>query len=729
MDTETVNIDFQKLWLILKRRWLPAAGVFGCLLGLAVVIVCLQKPSYKADGKLLIKKIDHTVDVTGLGEEIGEIEHVANQTNPLKTEIEVISSIPILQKTIQSLNLKDDNGNQLKPDDMEEKLKLENIPLTDTVQIIYESIDPQEAATVVNKIMNLYIENSINTNRAAAVAADEFIDKQLPASWAIVRKTELALRQFEEKNNILDLNQEATSAVAVNHELEKEITHTQAALADANTRSAMLQKQVGTDSQNSIAVNSLNQSAGVQKILDELQQVESQLAVQETRFVAGHPSVQALQNKRTALKSLLQERVAQSLGTQKQVSNGNLQIGESKQKLAEDFVKSEVERLGLVSRLASLSNAESVNKQRFNILPKLKQRQRELERELEVAQSTYKTLLQKQQEVRVAANQSMGNARVIEAALVPEKISLKKPAIILFLGLMLATLCSGATIITLEVRDKYIKTVKETKEMFSYTFLGAIPYFRNKASSRGRETELIPELPIKDAPRSSISEAYRMLQANLKFLSSDKQLQVITVTSSVPGEGKSTVSANLAIAKAELGHRVLLVDGDMRRPMQHHIWGLTNAEGLSDAIVGQVELNAAVKKVMPNLDVLTAGVIPPNPLALLDSKRMASLIADSQTYDFVIFDAPPLVVAADALTLGKMTDGVLLVARPGVVDSGSAATAKDSLERSEQNVLGLVVNGVIPENESDSYFYFSKEYYVEEDSTSLKLPVQKRKAV
>lgn len=729
MDTETVNIDFQKLWLILKRRWLPAAGVFGCILGIAVVIACLQKPSYKAEGKLLIEKIDHTVDVTGLGEEIGKIENLANQSNPLKTEIEVINSIPILQKTIDTLNLKDEEGSILKPKDMKEQLKLKNIPLTDTVQIFYDSTDPQEAAAVINKIMNLYIENSINTNRAAAVAADEFIGKQLPHSRAIVRKTELALRQFEEKNHILDLNQEATSAVAVNHELEKEITHTQAALADANTRSAMLQKQVGTNSQNSIAVNSLNQSAGVQKILDELQQVESQLAVQETRFVAGHPSVQALQNKRTALKSLLQERVAQSLGTQRQVSNGNLQIGESKQKLAEDFVKSEVDRLGLVSRLASLSNAESVNKQRFNVLPKLKQRQRELERELEVAQSTYKTLLQKQQEVRVAANQSMGNARVIESALVPEKISLKKPAIILFLGLMLGTLCSGATIIILEVRDKYIKTLKETKEMFSYTFLGAIPYLKNKATRRGKETELIPELPVKDAPRSPISEAYRMLQANLKFLSSDKQLQVITVTSSVPGEGKSTVSANLAVAKAELGHRVLLVDGDMRRPMQHHIWGLTNAEGLSDAIVGQVELNAAVKKVMPNLDVLTAGVIPPNPLALLDSKRMASLIADSQTYDFVIFDAPPLVVAADALTLGKMTDGVLLVARPGVVDSGSAATAKDSLERSEQKVLGLVVNGVIPENESDSYFYFSKEYYVEEDSTSLKLPVQKRKAV
>ncbi len=120
---------------------------------------------------------------------------------------------------------------------------------------------------------------------------------------------------------------------------------------------------------------------------------------------------------------------------------------------------------------------------------------------------------------------------------------------------------------------------------------------------------------------------------------------------------------------------------------------------------------------LDNFFFFCSGVIPPNPLALLDSKRMATLIEYfSEHYDFVILDAPPLVLAADALTLGKMTDGVLLVARPGVVDSNSASAAKESLERSAQKVLGLVVNGVIVENESDSYFYDAREYFTEKDS-------------
>ncbi len=731
-STEAIDLDLQKFWSIVKRRWLPAAGVFSFVFGLAILAVFLQKPVYKVEGKLLIKKINQTSAVTGLGGEIGELDGVGQQSNPLKTEMEVISSVPLLQRTVEALNLTDEEGVPLKPEEIRKHLlKLKNIAGTDVVQLAYKSTDPQEAAAVVNQLMNIYIANNVLTNRAEAVAANKFIAKQLPETRARVRQAEVTLRQFKEQNQVVDLDEEAKSAVEVINSLEGKITDTQAELTDVNARSAKLRNQVAMNEQESIAMNTLNQSPGVQKVLEELQKIEGELAVQEARFVDGHPTIEALKNKRAALKALLQERVEESSESRRQASVGNLQMGELKQKLAGDFVQSEVERLALNSRLAYLSNAHSLYKQRVNIIPKLEQEQRELKRNLEAAQSTYEVLLKKLQEVRVAENQNMGNARVIESALVPEKPSLLKPAITLALGLMLSILLATAIVVVLEVRDKSVKTVKEVRELFGYTFLGAIPFLKKKGITLGKDTEgWIPELPVKHTPRSPISEAYRMLQANLKFLSSDKALQSIVVTSSVPREGKSTISANLAVAKAQLGCRILLVDGDMRRPVQHHIWGLTNAAGLSDVIVSQAEFKAVVTKVMPNLDVLSAGVIPPNATALLDSKRMASLIEYfSQHYDFVIIDAPPLVAAADALTLGKMTNGVLLVSRPEVLDFTSAAIAKESLEHSDQNVLGLVVNGVIAENESDSYFYFAKEYYVEEDSRTRKLPTAKGKAV
>jgi capsular exopolysaccharide synthesis family protein len=145
--------------------------------------------------------------------------------------------------------------------------------------------------------------------------------------------------------------------------------------------------------------------------------------------------------------------------------------------------------------------------------------------------------------------------------------------------------------------------------------------------------------------------------------------------------------------------------------------GLTKTAGLSDVLGGPADLAAALSE--DHLDVLASGVMPPNPLALLDSKRMASLIKDfSDKYDFVIIDAPPLILAADALTLSQMSDGILLVARPGVVDYASVNAAKEILERSGQNVLGLVVNGVAPENKFSSYFYNAKEELAPANSTT-----------
>lgn len=711
-STDYINIDLQKYWLSLKRRWFPALAVFGSCTAIAIVMALLQKPDYETQGKLLFK-INRTSSLTGVGKEIGELDPLAQKSNPLNTEIEIIKSVPLVQKTITALNVKEEDGTPSKPKSLIKKLlKVKNIASTDVIEISYKSSDPEEAAAVVNKLMDLYIEKNLLTNRAEAVAAREFIASQLPKAEASVRQAEAALRLFKERNQVVALDEEAKSTVEVIKNLDNQITETQAGLADMNTRSITLQKKLGTTSQEAIAINSLNQSSGVQKALAEYQQVESQLAAQRSRFLDTHPAIVDLKEKRATLEALLEERVEQSLGSQQQLSERNLQIGESKQKLSDDLVKTEVERLALGSRLALLSNTQSMYKQRINILPKLEQDQRELQRQVEAAQSTYEVLLKKLQEVRVAENQNIGNASIMEFALVPEKASIHKPALILALGILLGMLFTTATIVILEIRDTSIKTLKEAKELFGYTLLGTIPAFGKKVNQRGKEQEwTIPEILVRAVPGSSLSEAYPMLQANLKFMSSDKALKVIVVTSSSPKEGKSTVAANLAAATAELGRRVLLVDADMRRPLQHHIWGLTNVAGLSDVLVGQAEFEATVaREVMPNLDVLTSGVMPPNPMALLDSKRMAVLISYfSEHYDFAIFDTPPVIQAADALSLGQMTDGILFVARPGVVDSTSAIAAKESLERSGNNILGLVVNGVILENESDSYFYYAKE--------------------
>ncbi|PSB42922.1 polysaccharide biosynthesis tyrosine autokinase [Chroococcidiopsis sp. CCNUC1] len=704
---EAVDINLQNLQLAIKRRWLAAAGVFGFVLGLSTIVTLLQAPLYQAEGKLLLKKPSET---SSLNPEKYEprLEPLSAESNPVSTESEIVSSIPLAQKTIAALTLKDEEGKPLKPTALISQLTLKNIPATDVLQVAYESKDPQEAAAVVNKLMSAYVDYNIQSNRAEASAAEDFIVKQLPQTESTVRAAEASLRRFKERHQIVSLEHEAISAVEVLKELQDQITLAEAALVQTQGRATKLQKEIALTSQDVVPINSLKESPGIQKTLAELQRVEGDLVVLQTRFEDTYPEVQKLQQKRNALKQLLEGRIGQMLGNSKQVSNRNLEAGELQQKLAEDLVRAEVERLSLSNRLKFLAQARTNYRQRATVLPQLEQQQRELERQVRAAQATYELMLKKLQELRVEQNRNIGNASIIETALVPETPLLGKRVMTLGLGGIAAILLAIATITLLELSDASIKTLREIKQLFGYTLIGSIPQLGKfiKLKPERQQDCPVPELAVRNSPRSLTAEAYRMLQANLRFLNLDRPLKAVVVTSSVPKEGKSTVCANLAVAIAQLGRRVLLIDADLRSPIQHHIWQQTNVEGLSHVLVGGTDFQAAVEQVMPNLHVLTAGVVPPNPMALIDSQRMAALVSSlSDRYDFVIIDAPPLVVAADALTLGKITDGILLVARLGVVDYTNAAAAREALKCSCQTVLGVVANSVPSENRPYSSFH------------------------
>ena len=154
---EAIDINIQNLWLVIKRRWLPAAGVFGCVLGVSALAASCQKPVYTAQGKILLKKIDHASSLTDFSQtDHTQLEPLTQEGNPANTEIEIISSLRLAKNTIDALKLKDEEGYTLKPTDFIGQLKLKNIPSTDVVQVAYESQNPKKAAAIVNKLMSLY---------------------------------------------------------------------------------------------------------------------------------------------------------------------------------------------------------------------------------------------------------------------------------------------------------------------------------------------------------------------------------------------------------------------------------------------------------------------------------------------------------------------------------------------------------------------------------------------
>jgi capsular exopolysaccharide synthesis family protein len=718
---ESVDLDLKLYLFILRKRWVSVTSIFLGTVFLSALGTTLLKPSYEAGGKLWFRIPSFKAIGTNLlpssseGDSAGDLRSLVATQNPISTQVEVISSPPLLEKVINELQLKNQEGEILTVEELIEKLTLKIIGGTDVLQISYQSDDPKEAVAVVNALMKVYVNNDILTSRDEAQATRKFMEKQLPNTQDAVERAEAALRKFREKNNIVDLAEETKTSVGIIANLDNELNAVKAQLADVTAQKNESRQKLGLNAQQAIAVTTLSQSPAVQGIITQLQDIERQLANERSRFTDDNPVIVGLEAKKASLNNLLQLQIAQTvgLGQKMQFSPKLLQLGEVRQNLIQNFLQLELQSVGLNQKLNSLFNSRSVYEQRMKILPQLTQNQRQLERNVEVAESTYQTLLKKVQELQVAENQNTANARIIAQASIPKKPVASKKMLVLVIGAMFGLFLSTSTILLLEMRDKSLKTLDEVREAFGYTLLGLIPLLANKTHSHKREGEYhVPKISVRDTPDSLTSEIYRMIQANLKFLSSDKVLKTIVVTSAVAKEGKSTVSANLAAAIAQLGRRVLLIDADMRVSSQHHIWQLSNAAGLSDVLVGQSDFNFALKKGMDNLDVLTAGVRPPNSLALLDSKRMASLVEYcSSQYDFVIIDAPPLLLAADALTLSQMSDGIVLVSRPGVIDSSHAVATRELLERSGHNVLGLVVNGIIDQNESSNYFYHASEYF------------------
>jgi succinoglycan biosynthesis transport protein ExoP len=704
------TIDIQQYWLILKRRWLLISLVAGSVFGITALITFKQAPIYEAEAKLRFNKQNSTSQLTGISESVGELSGITNLSNPIDTEAEIIRSYPVIQKAIDDLSLKGEDNQPLSVDDLLKSLKLKTIRGTDIMQISYRSTDPQEAARIVNTIIKYYLESNITNNRSEIRSAREFLTKQLPDVEKKVLRAEMALRLFKEKNRVVALQEEAKAGVENLSKLSNDIIKAQADWVGVNTRTVSLQNQMQLSTQEAIQLSTLSQTPSVQQILAEYQKAENELAIARTRLTNEHPTLINLEKKAFVLREKLQEQVAKTTGNTTSLPDKNLQIGELKQSLTVDLVKAEVERTALANRVNQLKQAFAQYQNRLDILPRLEQEQLQLERQLQIARLTYEQLLKTLQEVEVAENQNVGNARIIAQALMPKEPVSPRILLNLLLGGFVGIILGIGTAFILESMDKALKTVEEAKQLLGYPLLAAIPAARRKGKEK--EDDNAKELPVINSPYSTQTAAFEMLQTNLGFTLSDKTLKVIVITSSVPSEGKSFVSANLAAAASQMGRRVLLIDADMRRPRQQEVWQIQNFQGLSNVLVGQSELEYVTQEVQVNLDLLTAGTVPPNPAALLDSNRMSTLVEEvSNKYDFVIIDTPPIGLFADAVILGKLADGMMLVVRPGTVTSPVVATSKSTLEQSGRKVLGMVVNGVKSEGRTGYYSYSYHGYY------------------
>jgi protein-tyrosine kinase len=227
-------------------------------------------------------------------------------------------------------------------------------------------------------------------------------------------------------------------------------------------------------------------------------------------------------------------------------------------------------------------------------------------------------------------------------------------------------------------------------------------------------------LIVEKDPKSYVSEAYRTLRTNIRYSSYDNEIRTILVSSTSPSEGKSVTASNLAITMMQEGKKVLIVDCDLRKPTIHRKFGISNIDGLSNYIVGDIAFDEAAVKYNEGLYVMPSGALPPNPSEMLSSNKMRDFLSSvKKDFDIIIIDSPPVLAVTDAQILATMVDGVVLVVESGKTEKEAVIRAKDLLSKVKANIIGAVINK-IPVSDGKGYKYGYYYYYNEESGNKKK---------
>lgn len=351
-----------------------------------------------------------------------------------------------------------------------------------------------------------------------------------------------------------------------------------------------------------------------------------------------------------------------------------------------------------------------------------------LKTEVETKRTLLDTLLKRQAETEVTSRlqgQRVSNVRIVDRALIPDgrfRPSYKRN---LALALLLGAAFGIGLAFLLEYLDRSLRTIEQVEKYTSLPALGIIPavgsasgnvysygYGRLKKNraAKLRPAEAAPQIELlpQTHPRSTVAEAYRAFRTAL-LLSRAGGLKSIVVTSSLPGEGKTSTSVNLAVVLAQLGKRVLLVDGDLHKPRVHEVFKISNRIGLVSVLAEKIDpALAMVQTVVKNLFVIPAGPNSPNPSALLSSSAMSEFLSTAgSNFDYIIMDAPPVGAVADAILLGNIVDGAVLCVRGGKTAREHVNRVRDRLVRANVRILGVLINNLEEQASPYGYYYSS----------------------
>lgn len=727
LEREINQSTISDYWLtVMKRKWVVVA-FFLISTTLITIATFRITPLYEAKASLLV---GHEIS-NPLGFKTDTTDSVqsddSDYTVALDTEARVLQSDDLTWQVIRSLKLTDNPvflrdvraprppqtaGDLQQPgtradikyedavrDAFQRNLKVNKVPHTRLLEIQYRSPDPKLAADIANTLANTYIESNFRKKYESTMQASDWLSRQLSDLKLKVENSQEALVRYERENNIVGLDEKQNIVTAKLEQLNHDFTEAQ---ADRIQKEAEYNLVKTGDA-------SLVVRAEPNSLLQQLKQQEAtlqvQLAQQRTQFGPSYPAVKQLENQL--------HQIDASIATE---------VNAMQQRVTNDYRQA-------AGREAMLKAALEQQKTDANELSEKAIQYSLLKRDADSNRQLYEGIQQRMKEASVAAGLRSNNITIEDYAPVPAKPVVPNVPLNIFLGAMFGLGGGVVLAFLVENLDNTVRTPEHVELSSRLPTLGIVPRIDSTLTSGHRagggkllnirntvrhdRAGASVALAAVKQPKSGVAEAYRAVRTSVLLGRAGAAPKKILITSALPKEGKSTTSANIAAVLAQRGGRVIIIDADLRRPSLHHIFSVQNQTGLSNVLAGGTSFGEAIIHCdqVPNLDILTAGPLSPQPSELLSSTAMTDLLANCAVeYDHVVIDSPPLLSVTDAGILSAWVDAVVLVVRSGKTTKHQLKQSSILMRQLGAPVMGVLVNAVDMEG-SDRYYYGYSRYY------------------
>ena len=685
------GVDLRRyLWILWVRLPVVAITFFVVIAGAAFWTYTLPNV-YEATSKVRMEKAEQPRVAAGQG-----ILVIPTPSTPsVETCIQLMKSRPYLEEALNYIRQKTKGRISPPLEGLRRAFKVEPIENTDILKITARAYNPEEAKWIADAVAYVFVKKDEERRKASARRTREYIEellygnpkKGIKGVRERLREIEEKVRKFSERERILsedDLARYLDQWADLRAKLEALDASIVAAEERIKYLRSLLKRQGGAGLESG--------SSAIDALRTKLVDLEMQLIGLRQQYQEEHPKVAALRAQVEEIRRRLREAVRRT------VAGESADIAPTVQQLVAAVADLATYRAQREAYARWLSDLE----RRIATLPKKAQEFARLRMEKQITEQLYSSLLQRLQEARIAEAGRVAGAYIVETATVPTAPIEPNRKRNLIFGFVIALAMSVGLGFLVEYLDDTVKMPEDIEARLGVPLFGMIPLI---------EAEGKYPLVLVSQPRSSASEAFRSLRSAVKFAGADGPLKTLLITSPGPNEGKTLVAANLAMAFAQAGSRVILLDCDLRHPALHRYFGVQREKGLTNYLVGEASLDEIVKGTgVSNLWLVPAGTLPPNPPELLESEAMRrTLEALSGRADIVIVDSPPLLGVADATILSSICDGTLLIAEAGSTRREAISLAKKAIDAAHGRVIGAVLNKVGPRR--GGYYYYYRYYY------------------